>query len=95
MAGVTTIRRTPVWGGPAARNAGLGIGTQATVEPLFAQWLIQTAGSLAGIWPAIMVGGQVYVARFHNVAWEMAGRGEVQKYAFVILDAAGKVVGWK
>jgi RHS repeat-associated protein len=71
---------------PAAPVAAtLGIGSQAVVSP----------GLGAGVWPALLVNGTVYVARFHQVAWEMANHGEVQKYGMVIIDAAGKVIGWR
>jgi hypothetical protein len=47
----------------------------------------------AGVRPALVVDGQVYVARMHNVAWELAGRtGTVEFYGFAEIDAAGRVV---
>ena len=69
----------------AGEAAALGIGTQAVVAP----------GLGAGVWPALMVNGTVYVARFHVVAWEMAQHAQETKYGMVIIDAAGKVIGWK
>jgi RHS repeat-associated protein len=78
-----------VFGGGAAAGAGaaggLGIGTQAWVAP----------GLGAGTWAGIMVNGQVYAARFHDIAWRAAGRCEpIQKYGMVIIDSTGKVIGW-
>jgi hypothetical protein len=47
----------------------------------------------AGRFTALVVDGQVYVARMHNVAWELAGRkGVEQFYGFCEIDALGKVV---
>ncbi|NOX55757.1 MAG: hypothetical protein GXP27_15210, partial [Planctomycetes bacterium] len=68
--------------------AKLGIGTRAVV----AEGLTDLA---QGAWPAVLVEGKVYVARFHAEAWRLAGRGPVQKYGMVVLDAAGRVLGWK
>ena len=72
-------------GSGAGAASALGIGSQAVVQ----------SGLGAGSWPAIMVNGQVYVARFHCIAWELAGkRGVETKYGFATIDAAGKVLGW-
>lgn len=60
------------------------IGTRALVAP----------GLGAGTWPALIVGGRVYIARFHNIAWEAAGRGTVQAYGMAVIDAAGRVIRW-
>jgi len=74
--------------GGGAAAASLGVGSQAVVAPGLA--------AQAGVWyPALLVNGTVFVARFHAVAWEMASNGQVQKYGMVMLDAAGKVIGWK
>ena len=63
----------------------LGIGAQAVVAP----------GLSSGAYPALLINGTVYVARFHDIAWRMAGRAEpVAKYGIAIIDATGKVVGW-
>jgi hypothetical protein len=71
-------------GGVAATSGTLGIGTQAVV-----------VGELgAGTYPALIVDGTVYVARFHNVAWQAANYGTETKYGMAIIDAAGKVIGW-
>jgi hypothetical protein len=49
----------------------------------------------AGTYCGLEVNGVVYVARAHVVCWEMAGQtGVVGKYGIVIIDAAGKVIGW-
>ena len=75
-----------IFGGTAA---GTGIGTTAVVAP----------GLTPGVaYPALLIDGTVYVARFHAVAYELAGGaaacGTVQKYGMVILDATGKVIQW-
>ena len=42
---------------------------------------------------ALVVDGQVYVARMHHVAWELAGqKGVEQFYGFCDIDALCKVV---
>jgi hypothetical protein len=47
----------------------------------------------AGQYPAIVVNGQVYAARMHSVAWQLAGqKGTHQFYGFAEIDAAGKVI---
>jgi len=47
----------------------------------------------AGKYTALVVDGQVYVARMHNVALELAGRkGATQFYGFCEIDATGKVI---
>jgi len=68
----------------ATADAGVGVGTQAVLAP----------GLSEGTWPALLVDGKVYAARFHNIAWDLAGRGNVQKYGMAIIDETGKVVGW-
>jgi len=68
----------------AAATSTLGIGSQAVV----------TGGLGAGTYPALIVDGTVYVARFHNIAWQAAGYGAETKYGMAIIDAAGIVIGW-
>lgn len=47
----------------------------------------------AGDFCALVVDGRVYVARMHNVAWELAGRtGNVEFYGSATIDATGRVV---
>ena len=47
----------------------------------------------SGVFPALVVNSQVYVARMHNVAWELAGKtGVTQFYGFAEIDALGKVL---
>ena len=47
----------------------------------------------AGTYPALVVDGEVYVARMHITAWELAGKqGVEQFYGFAEIDAAGNVV---
>ena len=47
----------------------------------------------AGKYTALVVDGEVYVARMHSVAWEMAGKkGVDQFYGFAEIDASGKVI---
>ena len=59
------------------------IGKQATIS----------AHLPAGSYTALVVDGQVYVARMHNVAWELAGgKGVTQFYGFAEIDALGRVV---
>ncbi len=59
------------------------IGEQATVA----------AHLPPGKYTALIVDGQVYVAKMHNVAWELAGRkGVTQFYGFAEIDALGRVV---
>ena len=68
---------------PHFTPASLFVGKQAVVS----------AHLPAGRFPALVVDGQVYVARMHNVAWELAGRkGVEQFYGFCEIDALGKVV---
>jgi RHS repeat-associated protein len=65
--------------------SSLGVGSRAVVAP----------GLRAGEYPALLVDGRVYVARMHEVAWELAGRtGEVQKYGIAEIDDAGTVIRW-
>jgi hypothetical protein len=72
-------------GGISAGAAEFGIGTHAVVAP----------GLGSGSYPGLLIGSTVYVARFHEVAWEMAGRAEpVVKYGIAVIDATGKVIGW-
>lgn len=92
VAGVNPV----IWGGTGAAVGGgaaaggtaaaeLGIGTQAVVAP----------GLGAGSYPGLLINGTVYVARFHEIAWQMAGRAEpIAKYGIAIVDATGKVIGW-
>jgi hypothetical protein len=77
--------------GAAAAASGSGgtinpadfVGHQAVVYP----------HSPAGTYTALVVDGKVYVARFHIVAWELAGKkGTIQFYGSAEIDAAGKVV---
>ena len=68
---------------PHFTPASLFVGRQAVVS----------AHLPAGRFTALVVDGQVYVARMHNVAWELAGRkGVEQFYGFCEIDALGKVV---
>jgi hypothetical protein len=61
-------------------------GTQAVVAE----------GLGAGTHPAIVVEGVVYVARFHVIAWGLAGQAATQQgYGMAVIDSAGKVLGWK
>jgi len=47
----------------------------------------------AGVCPALVIDGKVYVGRMHDVAWELAGqKGVVQFYGHEEIDAAGNVV---
>lgn len=63
-------------------EAAATIGTQAVV-----------VGPLgAGTYPALVVNGTVYVARFHVLAWEAAGKGVEIFYGLATIDAAGKVI---
>jgi hypothetical protein len=46
----------------------------------------------AGVRPALVIDGKVYVARKHSEAWALAGkRGVEQFYGFAEIDATGKV----
>ena len=59
------------------------VGKQATVAPHLP----------AGSYTALVVNGKVYVARMHDVAWELAGRkGVTEFYGYCEIDVAGKVV---
>ena len=63
-------------------EAAATIGTQAVV-----------VGPLgAGTYPALVVNGTVYVARFHVLAWEAAGKGAEIFYGLATIDAAGNVI---
>jgi RHS repeat-associated protein len=63
----------------------LGVGSQAVVAP----------GLGAGTYPALMVNGTIYVARFHAVCWEMAGgAGTVQIYGIATVGPTGIVIRW-
>ncbi|MCL6504959.1 MAG: hypothetical protein K6T86_19960, partial [Pirellulales bacterium] len=47
----------------------------------------------AGDFCALVVNGQVYVARMHDVAWELAGKPRnIQFYGSAQIDAAGRIV---
>ena len=95
IAGVDVV----IWGGGAAAGGGtaggaaaggaaageLGVGTTAVVAE----------GLGAGSYPALLINGTVYVGRFHEIAWQLAGRAEpIAKYGIAIIDATGKVIGW-
>ena len=43
-------------------------------------------------YPAIIVNGVVYIARFHNIAWRAAKCGEETFYGMATIDAGGKVI---
>ncbi len=59
------------------------IGSQATTPPNLP----------AGTYAALVVDGQVYVARMHITAWELAGStGTEQFYGSAAIDSAGQVV---
>jgi len=58
------------------------VGTQAVVA----------TGLGAGTYPALVVNGTVYVARFHNVAWQLAGYGTETFYGLATIDALGRVI---
>jgi RHS repeat-associated protein len=84
---VTAEASTAVATGAGSLTAAM-IGTQAAVTP----------GLGAGTWPAIITNGQVYVAQFHLVAYQMAGgplRGPTQWEGFAVIDAAGRVLGFR
>ena len=78
----------PAAGGGVAGGGALGggttlIGSQAIVAPNLG----------AGTYTAIVINGQVYVARFHFVAYQLAGGTGVETfYGFATIDAAGKVI---
>ena len=84
IAGGAAIGVCAAGGTAGGAIAALGIGTRAVVA----------RGLGAGTWPALMIGGRVYVARFHDIAWRMGGSRRVQKWGFVIIDETGKVIGW-
>jgi len=68
--------------GTVAANAGV-IGTQAVIAP----------GLAAGTYPTLVINGTAYVARFHNIAWSLAGQTGVETfYGFATINAAGKVI---
>ena len=59
------------------------VGTKAITSPYLP----------AGTYPALVINGQVYVARFHVTAWELAGKkGCEQFYGFATINTAGAVV---
>ncbi len=58
----------PVLWGSGSVAAGIGISSQAVVQP----------GLSAGTYPALLGNGTVYVARFHSIAWEMAGKRQIK-----------------
>jgi hypothetical protein len=68
--------------GTVAANAGV-VGTTAVVAP----------GLGAGTYPVLVINGTAYVARFHNIAWSLAGQTGVETfYGFATINAAGKVI---
>ena len=68
--------------GTVAANAGV-VGTQAVVAP----------GLGAGTYPVLVINGTAYIARFHNIAWSLAGQTGVETfYGFATINAAGKVI---
>ncbi len=69
---------------PSLGARGAIVGSQAIVAP----------GLGAGPWPALVVNGRVFVARFHDLAWQASGRGFVQAYGAVVIDSTGKVIRW-
>ena len=86
VVGALGAKAAPLGAGSVTAGAAeLGIGSKA----------VMATGLGAGTWPALLVNGKVYVARFHEIAWQMSARGEVQKYGMAIIDASGRVVGWK
>ncbi len=69
--------------GSAALDLGKFVGKAAITSPNLP----------AGTYTALIVDGQVYVARFHLIAWELAGKkGVEQFYGFAEIDAAGNIV---
>jgi RHS repeat-associated protein len=87
VAGATSTGGIVLNGGSsaAAGMTATGVGTTAVTTPFLPE----------GIHAAIMINGTVYVARFHNLAWDLAGRcGQIQIYGMVEIDKAGKVIRW-
>jgi hypothetical protein len=85
-----------VFGGTATA-ATVATGTAATTSGAEAAATIGTqavvVGPLgAGTYPALVVNGTVYVARFHVLAWEAAGKGAEIFYGLATIDAAGNVI---
>ncbi len=95
IAGVDVV----IWGGGAAAGGaaagGAAAGGAAAGELGIGSTAVVAEGLGAGSYPAILVNGTVYVARFHEIAWQLAGRAEpIVKYGIAIIDATGKVIGW-
>ena len=70
------------FGAAAGTAATVGVGSTAVVAP----------GLGAGSYPALLINGTVYVARFHSVAFGMAGGVATGKYGMVVIDCSGKVL---
>jgi len=88
--GVGLAIKGAVWNSGATTAAAGGgaatggvIGAQAVVAP----------GLGAGTYPALIIDGVPYIARFHIVAWELAGKTGVETfYGAATIDAAGRVI---
>ena len=71
----------------------LGVGTFGGGASLIGSTAVVAPHLPAGTYPALVVDGTVYVARFHHVAWALAGRTGVETfYGFATVNAAGKVL---
>ncbi|MDA1054788.1 MAG: hypothetical protein O3C40_30545 [Planctomycetota bacterium] len=78
-----------VYGGEVA----LGVGTFGGGATLVGSTAVVAPGLGAGTYPALVVNGTVYVARFHNIAWQLAGAtGTETFYGFATITASGQVI---
>jgi len=79
----------------AAESAAASNALQLAFNPAnFVGRQAVTAPNLpAGTFTALVVDGQVYVARFHSVGWQLAGRtGNVQYSGWAEIDGAGRIL---
>jgi len=84
--GIWLFRARMACAAPLITN--IGIGTQA----------VMPAGLPAGGYPAILIKGTVYIARFHFEATKLAGGAAmlpvIEKEGYVLIDSTGKVLQW-
>ena len=66
--------------------------TLGAEQALVGSTAVVATGLGAGTYPALVVNGTVYVARFHNVAWQLAGYGTETFYGLATIDALGRVI---
>lgn len=88
---------TVTWGSGAAAGGaatgGAAAGTVAANAGVVGSTAVVAPGLGAGTYPVLVINGTAYVARFHNIAWSLAGQTGLETfYGFATINAAGKVI---